>query len=59
MKRYNLEETGVPYEMSDRILEEDPEGEWVKWEDMKHLIEVSDSREKLIELMCPFLEKKL
>lgn len=35
MKRYNLEETGVPYEMSDRVLVEHPKGEWVKWEDHK------------------------
>ena len=47
MKRYNLEETGVPYEMSDRVLVEDPNGEWVKWKDIRlslipHEIETLD-----------------
>jgi len=35
MKRYNLEEQGVPYEMSDRVMVEHPEGEWVRWEDVE------------------------
>ena len=33
MYSYNLAEQGVPYEMSDKVLVEDPNGEWVKWRD--------------------------
>lgn len=38
MKRYNLEETGQPFE-SDRQMEENPNGEWVRWDDVKKEID--------------------
>ena len=46
MKKYNLEETGQPYE-SDRQMVENPKGKWVQWEDirpslMPHEIETLD-----------------
>ncbi len=39
MKRYNLEETGQPYE-SDRQMVEDPQGLWVKRKDMKEINQI-------------------
>ncbi len=59
MKRYKGNVKVYWVEGAQVEMKEDPEGDWVKWKDIKHLIEVSNSREKLIELMCPFLERNL
>lgn len=61
MKRYNLEEIGVPYEMSDRVLEEHPDGEWVKWEDTLDWISVDDrmpDKDALYLIHAPSLDKE-
>ena len=50
MKRYNLEETGQPYE-SDRQMVEDPDGEYIKWEDIKEIDQI------LLDLWLQFSDK--
>ena len=45
MKRYTPEHYNCPCEA---VMEEDPEGEWVKYEDVLLLIETNEAMYKLI-----------
>ena len=47
MKRYDLEDTGSPSESYFMMIEE-PDGEWVKYEDVLLLIETNEAMYKLI-----------
>lgn len=51
MKRYDLEDTGTPGEPWNQMIE-DPQGEWVRYEEVRVLIETKPPNIELAECNC-------